>query len=53
MVDIIYPAHKHPHGVDNTFPNEYRLWACEECGHIFTDNEIRLDRANGWGHTCK
>jgi hypothetical protein len=22
------PNHKHPHGVGNTKPNNYRLWVC-------------------------
>jgi len=48
-----YPEHKHPHGVENTPPDDARLWVCEECSHIFTDAEIRLDYPQGWGHKCK
>jgi hypothetical protein len=48
-----YPSHKHPHGIELTSPNEYRIWCCEECGHMFSDGEIRNDIQNGWGHTCK
>jgi len=47
-MDIKYPEHKHPHGVENTPPNEFRIWVCEECNHIFTDEEIRNDES-GWG----
>ena len=53
-MDLIYPEHKHPHGIDNTKPNKYRIWVCDEGGHIFLDNEIREDITNGCcGHTCK
>lgn len=52
-MDIPYPKHKHPHGVENTPPNKYRIWVCDECGHIFTDEEIRQDIEQGWGHACK
>ena len=52
-MDLIYPKHKHPHGVENAPPNEYRIWVCEECGHIFSDEEIREDSEVGWGHACK
>jgi hypothetical protein len=49
-----YPAHKHPHGVENTMPNPSRLWACTECEHVFTDEEIREDMATGTPyHICK
>lgn len=48
-----YPKHKHPHGIEHTSPNEFRLWVCEECGHIFSDTEIRMDSDKGWGHKCK
>ena len=51
-MEIKYPKHKHPHGIVNVPPNEYRIWRCEECDHIFTDEEIRNDES-GWGHTCK
>jgi hypothetical protein len=37
MSELSYPKHKHPHGVDDTEPNENRIWVCEECLHIFTD----------------
>ena len=36
MAELNYPEHKHPHGIDNAPPNEYRIWVCEECFHIFT-----------------
>jgi len=55
-MDLIYPEHKHPHGIENVPPNEYRIWVCEECGHIFADEEIRKDREDNegvWGHACK
>lgn len=52
IIELIYPEHKHPHGVKNTPPDEYRLWVCEECVHIFTDEEVRNDQ-EGWGHLCK
>ena len=48
-----YPEHHHPHGVDDTEPNDNRIWVCTECPHIFTDAEIRDSEANGWGHDCK
>ena len=54
--EILYPEHKHPHGVENTPPSEYRIWVCEECRHTFTDNEVRKDiEANDklWGHPCQ
>lgn len=51
--EISYPKHKHPHRVDDTQPNEFRIWVCDECYHFFTDNEIREDILKGWGHTCK
>ena len=51
-MDLIYPKHKHPHGVKDVAPDEYRVWVCEECKHIFLDNEIREDNEN-WGHICK
>ena len=50
--ELTYPKHKHPHGVENLPENEYRIWVCEECRHIFTDNEAR-EGLNGWGHPCK
>ena len=53
MTDLIYPEHKHPHGVENAPPNDFRIWVCEECGYIFTDEEIRDDEPKGWGHSCK
>lgn len=53
-MELIYPNHQHPHGVENTPPNEYRIWVCEECGRIFTDEEIRKNaEEGGWGHPCK
>lgn len=54
MMDLIYPEHKHPHGVGDTSPDGYRIWVCEECRHIFTDEEIRQDvEGEEWGHLCK
>ncbi len=57
-MDLVYPEHKHPHGINNLTPHEWRIWVCDECGHIFTDEEIRKDelandKAGGWGHVCK
>ena len=55
-MDLIYPEHKHPHGVENAPENEYRIWVSEECGHIFTDEEIIGDKTSNpyvWGHNCK
>jgi len=51
MTDLIYPSHKHPHGIENTPAYKFRIWVCEECGHLFTDEEIRND--TGMGHDCK
>lgn len=49
-----YPEHKHPHGVENTKENKQRLWVCEDCGHIFTDDAARQDAERQlWGHDCK
>ena len=53
VIEINYPKHKHPHGIDNAPPNEYRIWVCEECFHIFTNEEIVADQAEIWGHPCK
>lgn len=51
---LIYPKHIHPHGVENAKPEQTRVWVCEECLHIFTDEEIRNDMESGeWGHACK
>lgn len=52
-MELNYPKHKHPHGVNDTPPNESRIWVCEECLHIFTDSEIREDEPKDWGHSCK
>ncbi len=57
-MDLIYPEHKHPHGIENTSPSEFRIWVCDECSHIFTDEEVRKDelgndKPHGWGHSCK
>lgn len=52
MAELNYPKHEHPHGINDTKPNEYRLWVCEECDHIFTDEEIR-EHTDNWGHPCK
>lgn len=51
-MDLNYPEHKHPHGINDIKPHEWRLWVCEECGHVFTDKELRVD-TEGWGHSCK
>jgi len=51
-VAIKYPEHKHPHGVENTPVDKFRIWVCEECTHIFTDEEAR-EAYDGWGHRCK
>lgn len=49
-----YPEHKHPHGPENVHPNPYRVWVCEECFHVFSDDELRIDLANGVTyHICK
>lgn len=48
------PNHKEPHGVQNKPENLFRLWACQECPHIFGDEEIRKDiESDKWGHVCK
>ena len=52
-MELPYPEHKHPHGIDNAIPNEYRIWVCEECKHIFTNKEIVEDESEIWGHSCK
>lgn len=49
--DLIYPEHKHPHCIENKPVNKYRIWVCEECGHIFTDGELRGGE-KAWGHPC-
>ena len=49
--ELNYPKHNHPHGVENTKPNENRIWVCEECLHIFSDSELRNDI--DWGHRCQ
>jgi hypothetical protein len=53
MSKLNYPKHSHPHGAGETPPSDFRLWVCEECGHIFTDEEIRNGIKKGWGHPCK
>ena len=50
-MDLIYPKHAHPHGIENTLANQYRIWVCEECGYIFTDEEARNEQKS-WGHPC-
>lgn len=55
-MDLVYPKHKHPHGIQSAPSNECRIWVCDECGHIFTDAEIKKDAENNkdiWGHICK
>ena len=51
-MELKYPDHKHPHGVADTKPNSARIWVCEECQHVFTDEEIRQDELPGL-HPCK
>lgn len=51
--ELGYPNHLHPHGIENAKPNKQRIWVCEECMHIFTDDEIRDDNSRQWGHICK
>ncbi len=52
-MELTYPEHKHPHGVGNTAPNEFRIWVCDECEHAFADGEVRkADKAGVWGHPC-
>jgi hypothetical protein len=51
--NLNYPKHKHPHGTENKQPNSERIWICEECLHIFTDDEIRIAEKQGWAHPCK
>lgn len=52
-MELVYPEHKHPHDIKDKSPNEKRIWICEECLHIFTDDEIRNDKREYWGHPCK
>ncbi len=52
-MNLNYPYHKHPHGVDDVAPNEARVWVCDECNHIFTDGEVREDKIKGQGYLCK
>jgi len=34
--------------------NPERIWVCEECNAIFSDEEIRkCESKKEWGHTCK
>lgn len=49
---LIYPKHNHPHGINDIPKNDYRIWVCEECKHVFSDSEIREDALKGWGHMC-
>ena len=51
-MELNYPERAHPHGVAGTKPNKYRIWVCEECLHVFTDEEIRQDELPGL-HPCK
>lgn len=38
----------------NTKENVNRLWICEECRAVKTDEEIRKDVTSGkWGYECK
>ena len=51
--NVAYPEHEHPHGIENTAENPYRIWACTECPYVFADEEIRRDIASGKGmHLC-
>ena len=44
----------YPHGVESLPPNPHRIWVCDECDHIFADDEVRIDLASGkWAHECK
>lgn len=51
-MELNYPKHRHPYGIEKTEPNKYRIWICTECPKIFTDEELRKD-LNNWGHCCK
>ena len=51
MFNLNYPEHQ-PHGVEESVPNENRIWACDECGHIFADEEAK-NIGEEWGHPCK
>jgi hypothetical protein len=55
MAELSYPEHPHPHGVEDKHENHQRIWVCDECRCIFTDQEIRTDLATlgRWGHNCK
>lgn len=53
-MSLIKPKHKHPHGPENTKQNEFRIWICEECDAVKTDEEIKSDmKENGGWITCK
>jgi len=40
--------------IEKTLPNSNRIWVCEECNYVFSDEEIRKDIVTGrWGHLCK
>jgi Zn-finger protein len=49
-----YPKHKHPHGIQDTMPNKYRIWVCEECHFIFSDEAARkrVERAKEGMNPC-
>lgn len=54
MCKLVIQEHKHPHGVADKPDNLERIWVCEECECIFTDEEIRKDVVSeNWGHSCK
>lgn len=39
---------------EHSKPNVNRLWVCEECGKVLSDEEMRRDAATGqWGRPCK
>ena len=52
-IELNYPEHKHPHGIENLPSDEFRIWICDECCHLFTDDELREDKSGEWGHPCK
>lgn len=52
-MDLDYPEHKHPHGIEDTKPNSKRIWVCDECDCAFTDDELRADDKEAFGHFCK
>ena len=51
MGELNYPEHHHPHGIDKP-ENPQRVWVCDECMCVFSDEEAR-EAEDGWGHRCK